>query len=173
MKTSVGVTGWIASRSIAPLREGIYKPGQAVSRPVDEALSQSRKQKRSIAARKTDPSYFSSLFAIFNPFRRCPKHNPIHASSTPQWLLSNAQCREWLTAVLVDSCGWQPPTAKKKANDVFGAGLGMMIFETSKQTWVEHLGIRDGMSLWYLVNTFRHEPGAQPADWDWVRGEVV
>ncbi|PVH72858.1 hypothetical protein DL98DRAFT_65615 [Cadophora sp. DSE1049] len=90
----------------------------------------------------------------FNPFR-------IRSTSTPQWSWSSSQCKTWLTAVLVDSCGRDKESARVTAENVFATGgYGPSLYLMGRETWGRFLGERDGEVIWGVLERCRGKRGA-------------
>lgn len=96
-------------------------------------------------------SKFTSFWSKLNIFRRTVI---IRAADTPQWTWSNAQCRDWVTEVLVEYCSRDRKYAREKADSVFAkGGFGPRIYNLRKESWRHHLGVEDGQSMYSLVTS--------------------
>jgi hypothetical protein len=106
----------------------------------------------------TTPKPRKSLTTFLRPF---VKH--IRAVDTPQWSWSNIQCREWLTAVLVEYCNRDPAVARELADNMFAdGGFGPRLYTTKLVTWEGYVGKRDAEGIHGLLS-LRKEEGAVPA----------
>ncbi|KAE9365153.1 hypothetical protein N431DRAFT_496302 [Stipitochalara longipes BDJ] len=107
----------------------------------------------------TSPRPRKSLAAFLKPFAK-----RIRAADTPQWAWSNAQCREWLAAVLVEYCNRDPVVARELADNMFAdGGFGPRLYTTKLVTWEGYVGKRDAEGIHGLLLSLRKEKGAVPA----------
>jgi hypothetical protein len=98
------------------------------------------------------------LSAFLSPFAK-----RIRASDTPQWAWSNAQCREWLAAVLIEYCNRDPEVARDMADKMFeDGGFGPRLYTTKLVTWERFVGVRDAECIHGLLVSLRKEKGAVP-----------
>jgi hypothetical protein len=110
-----------------------------------------------LASNTPKPNNF--LAAFLSPFSR-----RIRASDTPQWAWSNSQCREWLTAVLIEYCNRDPVVARETADKMFAdGGFGPRLYTTKLVTWERFVGVRDAECIHGLLVSLRKEKGAVPA----------
>jgi hypothetical protein len=107
----------------------------------------------------TLPAFTPSQLA---QLQRVPNYTPIiKASDVPQWLWTNAQCKDWLFAVCHVSLGLTGEEAK--AITAKFDGCGPVIYMMEYVDWIKLLGTQNrAQSVYaYVVNT-QHEPGAIP-----------
>jgi hypothetical protein len=107
----------------------------------------------------TPPAYTASQFA---QLQRVPKYTPIiKASDVPQWLWTNAQCKDWLFAVCHVSLGLTGEEAKA-ITDKFD-GCGPVIYMMEYVDWIKLLGTENrAQSIYAYVVNSQQEPGAIP-----------
>jgi hypothetical protein len=84
----------------------------------------------------------------------------IQARKTPQWTWSNAQCREWLTAVMIDCFGSSTDEAAEVAKG--WKGFGPNIYLMTCGSWKELLGEQRGVGLYTILLCVREKKGACP-----------
>ncbi|KAH7389192.1 hypothetical protein BKA64DRAFT_758385 [Cadophora sp. MPI-SDFR-AT-0126] len=101
----------------------------------------------------------------------CSNLSTITAYSTPQWRWSNAQCRAWLTQVLITYGGRPSPVAHRLADSFHGWGPNLYMKEWKE--WNAWLGA-DGQAIFALLMEEHGKEGAVPREVEiehYVRGE--
>jgi hypothetical protein len=83
----------------------------------------------------------------------------VKASDVPQWCWSNKQCREWLTAVLIEYGSLEKQEAELRALKF--EGFGPSLFGTTLERWNAHFGSL-GHSIYCLIFEKRKAEGAVP-----------
>jgi hypothetical protein len=79
-----------------------------------------------------------------------PNANPIIcASATPKWRWTNAQCQEWIYAVLTELCGRNEDYAREKSQKF--EGFGIELYTKGYHKWIEYLGEADGRGIYTLI----------------------
>jgi hypothetical protein len=89
--------------------------------------------------------------------------NSIKATDIPQWIWTNAQCREWLFAVCSESLGLG--VEESKAISEKFEGYGPNIYCLKFEDWLNILGSNPmgrAYSVYSTLLSIRHEKGAVP-----------
>jgi len=84
----------------------------------------------------------------------------IEASDVPQWRWSNAQCREWLIAVLVTYLNYNNTDAFDLAENLHGFGPNLYL--RSVESWIKILGDDEGRGVYSILFEVRRQKGAVP-----------
>jgi hypothetical protein len=84
----------------------------------------------------------------------------ISASSVPQWLWTNAQCRAWLFAILTTSLGNSKSDALIKAENV--KSFGPYSWSMDDVQWRRYLGKEDVQSVFNLLVSVSNEQRTVP-----------
>lgn len=92
-----------------------------------------------------------------------PPYSNIKAFDAPQWLWSQAECQEWITAIHVTYLNYEPKKARAKAAKF--EGFGPTLFGNTLSIWRSVLGSdADGHAIFSLIFSLRDELGAMPAN---------
>jgi hypothetical protein len=78
----------------------------------------------------------------------------IQSLDTPQWEWSNAQCREWLCAVLL-YCGRDSQHALKKSRRFHGSGVNMFCMDISRSALLLSSEKHMTTTYWFMEKAYK------------------
>ncbi|KAH7351262.1 hypothetical protein BKA65DRAFT_550224 [Rhexocercosporidium sp. MPI-PUGE-AT-0058] len=164
-------------RHISFKRSPISPPGdkEAISPPVptyraamspNEAIPHQLSQ---YLQRSPPPSPYSQT----PPPRLSLSSRRISPSSTPQWTWTNAHCKAWLYEVCTTLLNYSVEDAQAMCEKFLG--FGPTLYAMDRADWEALLGQYNGMGVYSLLLSARHQAGAVPESVDMLleNGERV
>jgi hypothetical protein len=120
------------------------------------------KLKGTLAPKKSAPPPYDEPSTLFADDKSSinRRGRKIRASDIPQWKWSTEQCRQWLTAFLIERFSCSPADAAQTAEKF--DGFGPNIYLTREQGWKNLIGVVQGAGIYVWLLAVRHKAGAVP-----------